>query len=162
TSATPLPTTATDSRAPACRGRRRRRGRDPPPAPDTWRPAVRIELPRPSTRTARTLCADRIEDGDQIVHEVLQRRKLEPRVTVRAALPAAIDDDQACERRELAEKRSIGRALEQHFEIADDGDIDEVDRPGADDRVADCDVAVPCERDIHRCHGRSISDAGDR
>jgi hypothetical protein len=140
---------------------RRHRIQDEPPD------ALRIRGGQERALRARVRVAEehgplgpnRVDDGEDVVDEILERRQVVGRVAVGDAGSAPVDDHQPREGAETAQERFEKRILPQHLEVADHGHEDEIDGTVADHRVADRDLAVPSEVDLpRRLHANSIPD----
>jgi hypothetical protein len=98
----------------------------------------------------RTLASDRVHDRPDVVHALLERRRAWH--AVRHSHPTLVEEAQP---RELGEPLAVApelRELPVDLEMRQGTlDVDEVDRPVADDAIGDVDVAAACE--AHVGHG---------
>src|SRR6266550_4318210 len=86
---------------------------------------------------------DCVEDGAHVVHPLLERRQPVGRNPVGHPCPALVEEDQSGERRQALEKARRLRLFPQELDVRDPaGDVDEVERPVADDLVGDVDIAT--------------------
>jgi hypothetical protein len=104
----------------------------------------------------RTLGAGRVEDGPEVVHASLQRRRLARPIGEPGA--AAVEDDDPREHRGLLEEAAHERGLELDFDVPGKAVREQdIARTLADDRARDRYVAVSRVPDaIHVRHTKSL------
>src|SRR5207244_5983102 len=102
-----------------------------------------------------------IQDGPQVIHPRLERRRLAHPVGEAGASP--VEQDQAAEFAEALVKLHRVWILELAVEVPGEAvDVDEIDRPDAEHRVRDRDVAARGVTDLRLrlryAHGLSFDD----
>src|SRR5215210_40764 len=104
------------------------------------------------------LGADRVHDGANVVHPLLERRQLIVGDVVGEAGAALVEQDQARERREPPEEARQLRLLPHELDVRDPaGNVDEIERPLAHDLVGDVDVAASGVARLGRRHPRTAN-----
>ena len=94
-----------------------------------------------------TLAPDRVHDGADVVHALLERRRA--RDAVGHPEPALVEPDQTCELREALAPAAVLRKLPRDLQVRERTlDVHEVDRAVPDHVVRDVDAAAPHESDV--------------